>query len=115
MQATFTPSGAGPVPSHAQSPDHLSPWQSVQPKVALVRRQAARSHENTRHGRPAYSPELEAVLAREAGLDGSGRLLDVGCGPGVLAVRLAHLFGQAVGLDPDADMLAEGCRAAGGN
>ena len=32
--------------------------------------------------------------------------------PGVLTVRLAHLFGQAVGLDPDAGMLAEGCRAA---
>jgi SAM-dependent methyltransferase len=65
-----------------------------------------------RYGRPAYSPELEAVLAREAGLDGTGRLLDVGCGPGVLAVRLAHLFAQAVGLDPDAGMLAEGFRAA---
>jgi SAM-dependent methyltransferase len=65
-----------------------------------------------RYGRPAYSPELEAVLAREAGLDGTGRLLDVGCGPGVLTVRLAHLFTQAVGLDPDAGMLAEGFRAA---
>ena len=65
-----------------------------------------------RHGRPAYSPELEAVLTREAGLDGNGRLLDAGCGPGVLTVRLAHLFRQAVGLDPDAGMLAEGRRAA---
>ncbi|MBV9206843.1 MAG: class I SAM-dependent methyltransferase [Actinobacteria bacterium] len=66
-----------------------------------------------RYGRPAYSPELEAVLTRAAGLDGHGRLLDAGCGPGVLTVRLAHLFEQAVGLDPDADMLAEGRRAAG--
>jgi len=65
-----------------------------------------------RAGRPAYSPELEAVLAQKTGLDGNGRLLDVGCGPGVLTVRLAHLFAQAVGLDPDAGMLAEGCRAA---
>jgi SAM-dependent methyltransferase len=65
-----------------------------------------------RYGRPAYSPQLEAVLTREAGLDGNGRLLDAGCGPGVLTVRLAHLFAQAVGLDPDADMLAEGSRAA---
>ena len=66
-----------------------------------------------RYGRPAYSPELEAFLTQEASLDGNGRLLDVGCGPGVLTVRLAHLFEQAVGLDPDADMLAEGRRAAG--
>jgi SAM-dependent methyltransferase len=65
-----------------------------------------------RYGRPAYSPELEAFLTQEAGLDGSGRLLDVGCGPGVLTVRLAHLFDQAIGLDPDAGMLAEGRRAA---
>ena len=65
-----------------------------------------------RYGRPAYSPELESVLTQEAGLDGNGRLLDVGCGPGVLTARLAHMFEQAVGLDPDVDMLAEGCRAA---
>jgi SAM-dependent methyltransferase len=60
-----------------------------------------------------YSPEIEALLAREAALDGTGRLLDAGCGPGVLTIRLAHLFAQAVGLDPDARMLAEGRRAAG--
>jgi SAM-dependent methyltransferase len=65
-----------------------------------------------RCGRPAYSPGLEAVLTQETGLDGTGRLLDGGCGPGVLTIRLAHLFEHAVGLDPDADMLAEGCRAA---
>ena len=65
-----------------------------------------------RHGRPAYSPQLEAVLAEELDLDGSGRLLDGGCGPGILTVRLAHLFAEAVGLDPDPAMLAEGRRVA---
>src|SRR5215467_14568019 len=65
-----------------------------------------------RCGRPAYSPGLEALLAEELGLDGSGRLLDVGCGPGVLTVRLAHLFEEVVGLDPDPGMLAEGRSAA---
>jgi SAM-dependent methyltransferase len=65
-----------------------------------------------RYGRPPYSPQLEAVLAEELGLDGSGRLLDGGCGPGILTVRLAHLFEEAVGLDPDAAMLAEGRRVA---
>jgi SAM-dependent methyltransferase len=66
-----------------------------------------------RRGRPAYSPQLEAVLTEEVGLDGTGRLLDGGCGPGILTVRLAHLFEEAVGLDPDAAMLAEGRRLAG--
>jgi SAM-dependent methyltransferase len=65
-----------------------------------------------RCGRPPYSPQLEGVLAEELGLDGSGRLLDGGCGPGILTLRLAHLFEEAVGLDPDAAMLAEGRRMA---
>ena len=65
-----------------------------------------------RAGRPAYSPELEAVLTQELGLDGSGRVLDVGCGPGILTVRLAHLFEETIGLDPDPAMLAEGRRVA---
>src|SRR3954447_5080388 len=72
--------------------------------------QRAASH--YRQGRPPYSSELESVLARELTLDGSGRLLDVGCGPGLLTVRLAHLFEEAVGLDPHPDMLAEARRAA---
>jgi SAM-dependent methyltransferase len=65
-----------------------------------------------RRGRPAYSPQLEAVLSEELDLDGSARLLDAGCGPGILTVRIAHLFEEAVGLDPDPAMLAEGRRAA---
>jgi SAM-dependent methyltransferase len=65
-----------------------------------------------RYGRPPYSPQLEAVLCEELGLDGSGRLLDGGCGPGILTVRLAALFEEAVGLDPDADMLGEARRHA---
>lgn len=65
-----------------------------------------------RVGRPPYSPQLEAVLAAELGLDGSGRLLDGGCGPGILTVRLAPFFEEAVGLDPDPAMLAEGRKAA---
>jgi SAM-dependent methyltransferase len=65
-----------------------------------------------RQGRPPYSPQLEVVLAEELGFDGRGRLLDGGCGPGILTVRLAHLFEEAVGLDPDAAMLAEGRKAA---
>ncbi len=65
-----------------------------------------------RSGRPAYSPQLEAVLTAELDLDGSGTLLDGGCGPGILIVRIAHLFEEAVGLDPDPAMLAEARRVA---
>jgi ubiquinone/menaquinone biosynthesis C-methylase UbiE len=64
------------------------------------------------YGRPPYSRALVPTLAAELGLDGSGRLLDVGCGPGVLAIALANCFAEVIALDPDAGMLAEGARCA---
>jgi SAM-dependent methyltransferase len=63
-------------------------------------------------GRPPYAPELADALRRILALDGRGRLLDVGCGPGVVTLPLAHHFTEAVGLDPDPGMLAEGARRA---
>jgi SAM-dependent methyltransferase len=63
-------------------------------------------------GRPPYSAFLESALEAQFELDGSGRVLDVGCGPGILAIRLAGCFEGAVGLDPDAGMLAEAARRA---
>jgi SAM-dependent methyltransferase len=65
-----------------------------------------------RPGRPPYSASLESVLTEAVGLNGRGRLLDAGCGPGILALRLARLFEEVVGLDPDADMLDEAHAAA---
>lgn len=41
--------------------------------------------------------------------------MDVGCGPGVLAVQLAPLFERVIALDPDADMVAEAIRHAEAN
>lgn len=64
------------------------------------------------HGRPPYSRTLVQILATEVGLDGSGRLLDVGCGPGTLTIALADQFEEVIGLDPDVEMLAEGARRA---
>jgi ubiquinone/menaquinone biosynthesis C-methylase UbiE len=60
-----------------------------------------------RQGRPPYSAQLADVLARELRLDGAGRLLDVGSGPGTVGVELAPLFEHVTLLEPDADMLAE--------
>ena len=64
-------------------------------------------------GRLPYPPGLADAIAAALGLDGRGHLLDVGCGPGTVALRLAHLFAEVIGLDPDADMLAEAERRAG--
>ncbi|WP_410674978.1 class I SAM-dependent methyltransferase [Amycolatopsis sp. cmx-4-68] len=63
-------------------------------------------------GRAAYPAALFTAFAAELGLDGSGRLLDVGCGPGSLTLPLAGRFEEAVGLDADADMLGEASRLA---
>ena len=66
-------------------------------------------------GRPPYAERLADTLTRELGLDGTGQLLDVGCGPGVLVLRLAGLFERVVGLDSEVGMLREGerrCRDA---
>jgi SAM-dependent methyltransferase len=72
---------------------------------------AARYYEQ---GRTPYAPGLADVFAASLALDGRGRLLDVGCGPGTVTLRLAPLFEAAVGLDPDPDMLAYASRAAAG-
>jgi SAM-dependent methyltransferase len=58
--------------------------------------------------RPPYPPALVTVLRDNFGLDGAGRLLDLGCGPGSVAIRLAHLFEHIVAVDPEPEMLAEG-------
>ena len=63
-------------------------------------------------GRVHYPQELADRLASELMLDGTGRLLDVGCGPGSLTLLLASLFEHATGLDADRDMLAEARRQA---
>jgi len=65
-----------------------------------------------RQGRRPYAPTLADALAKHLHLDGRGHLLDVGCGPGTVALFFAHLFEDVVGLDPDSGMLAEARRAA---
>ena len=65
-----------------------------------------------RQGRKPYAPTLADALAKHLHLDGRGRLLDVGCGPGTVALFFADLFEGVIGLDPDSGMLAEARRAA---
>ncbi|MFE2848080.1 class I SAM-dependent methyltransferase [Streptomyces scopuliridis] len=60
-----------------------------------------------RRGRLPYAPGLAELLTEVLRLDGRGRLLDVGCGPGILALGLAHLFAEVVGVDPDGGMIVE--------
>jgi SAM-dependent methyltransferase len=63
-------------------------------------------------GRMPYPPAVADTLAEVLGLDGTQRLLDVGCGPGSLTVLIAPRVAEAVGIDADPDMIAEARAAA---
>jgi SAM-dependent methyltransferase len=56
-------------------------------------------------GRPAYAPALIRRVTQLCGLTNADRVLDLGCGPGQLALTFAPLAGRVVGLDPEPEML----------
>lgn len=62
--------------------------------------------------RSAYPQQLIDLIARRFALDGTGRLLDLGCGTGQMTLPMARYFSKTVGMDPDTDMLAEAQAAA---
>ena len=69
--------------------------------------------------RPPYPSALLDDLCRRAGVTGSGRLLDLGCGPGRVALPLARRFRDVVAVDQEPEMIdvgrEEAARLAVGN
>jgi SAM-dependent methyltransferase len=63
-------------------------------------------------GRLPYPPEVASAFAETFALDGTQRLLDVGCGPGSLTLQLAAHVAAAIGVDADPDMIAAAKTAA---
>lgn len=55
--------------------------------------------------RPGYGEEAIRYLRERFGLDGESRVLDLGCGPGTIAIPLAAHGGEVVGMDPSEAML----------
>ncbi|MFB6354505.1 MAG: class I SAM-dependent methyltransferase [Halobacteriales archaeon] len=55
--------------------------------------------------RPGYGEEAIRYLRERFGLDGDSRVLDLGCGPGTIAIPLAAHVGEVVGMDPSEAML----------
>ena len=62
--------------------------------------------------RPPYPDELVAFVAERCGLGLAARVLDLGCGPGQLAVAFARLGATVTAIDPEPDMLAAARRLA---
>lgn len=58
--------------------------------------------------RSRYPQTLFDQLTEIFQLDGTGRLLDLGAGTGVVAIPFSDRFSEVVAIDPDPAMLAEG-------
>jgi SAM-dependent methyltransferase len=62
--------------------------------------------------RPGYPKAFFADLVARFHLDGTGRLLDMGCGTGQLTIPIAEHVATAIGMDPEPEMLVEAARQA---
>ncbi|MEO8458172.1 MAG: class I SAM-dependent methyltransferase [Chloroflexota bacterium] len=65
--------------------------------------------------RPPYPDELIDDIVAHFALDGTGALLDLGCGPGTVTLPLAPYFSRVVAADPDASMVEALREAAAGD
>jgi SAM-dependent methyltransferase len=72
----------------------------------------AGSAEYYERGRLPYPAGLATVAQAALGLDGTDRLVDVGCGPGIIGLRLAPLVADVVGVDADPHMVEHASRRA---
>lgn len=57
--------------------------------------------------RPLYPASLIRFLIDKFSLDGSGQMLDLGCGTGQLAFRFSDWFEKIVGIDTEPEMIKE--------
>jgi SAM-dependent methyltransferase len=79
--------------------------------------QPHRFHTSAQHyrgGRAPYPPALIRRAAAAVGLSDYHRVLDLGCGPGPLAIGFGYFAGAVIGLDPEPAMLAAAEQAAAG-
>jgi len=62
--------------------------------------------------RAPYPQEAIDAITRAYGLNRSGRALDLGCGPGNIAIAISPTVSEVIALDRDENMIAEGRRLA---
>jgi SAM-dependent methyltransferase len=73
------------------------------PPLDPTRYRSAAAHYE--QGRVPYSPALIRRVAEVTGLAPRHRVLDLGCGPGMLARGFAPFAGEVVAIDPSTEML----------
>src|SRR5436853_5301014 len=64
--------------------------------------------------RPPYPPGFFRQVAQQLRLSKAHALIDLGTGPGLLALGFAPYVGRIVGVDPEPGMLAAASKAAAG-
>jgi SAM-dependent methyltransferase len=64
------------------------------------------------HLRPPYPPSFFRAVAEKLKLSSQQALIDLGTGPGLLALGFAPYVGRIVGVDPEPAMLAAAAQAA---
>ncbi len=62
--------------------------------------------------REPYSAQFFAAVARQLAFRGDESLLDIGCGPGLLAIGFAPFVAHCTGLDPEPAMIEAATQAA---
>ena len=66
------------------------------------------------HLRPPYPSEFFRSVAHKLGLTKQSSLIDLGTGPGLLALGFGPYVGRVVGVDPEPEMIEAARRAAAG-
>lgn len=62
--------------------------------------------------RAPYAQAAFDFIVKTYDLSDSSRALDLGCGPGTIAIPLSSAVAEVLAVDPDADMISEGRRLA---
>ncbi len=83
-------------------------------EVFLEPRRFAAAAKHYLAGRPAYAKGLISRIVKELRLGAKDSVMDLGCGPGQLAMLFAPFAGSVLAVDPSAEMLAVARQAAAG-
>jgi SAM-dependent methyltransferase len=73
--------------------------------IPFEKRRFRSAAEHYRKGRPPYAPMLFDRVAARVGVSRDHAVLDLGCGPGQLALGFARFGGAVTAIDPEPEML----------